>query len=106
MQDEKSQHKNRLKAWRILRSRLYDKKKQEEDAKRSSQRKSLIGAGQRSEKIRTYNYPDNRVTHHPINLSVYHLDQIIAGDVGQILDPILEYEKQLLRDSMKEPAKS
>ncbi|MBW3598065.1 MAG: peptide chain release factor 1 [Planctomycetes bacterium] len=105
MQEEKSQHKNRTKAWRILRSRLYEKKKQEEDARRASQRKSLIGSGDRSERVRTYNFPDNRVTHHPIGLSVYHLDQILGGDLGQVLDPILEYEKQLLRDSMKEPAK-
>ena len=105
MQEEKSQHKNRTKAWRILRSRLYEKKKQEEDAKRASQRKSLIGSGDRSERIRTYNFPENRVTHHPIGLSVYHLDQILGGDLGQVLDPILEYEKQLLRDSMKEPVR-
>ncbi len=105
MQDEKSQHKNRTKAWRILRSRLYDKRKREEDAKRSSERKSLAGSGDRSERIRTYNFPENRVTHHPLGLSIYHLDQILAGDLGQIIDPILEYEKQLLRDSMKEPAK-
>jgi peptide chain release factor 1 len=105
MQEEKSQHKNRVKAWRILRSRLYEKKKQEEHAKRASERKSLIGSGDRSERVRTYNFPENRVTHHPIGLTIYHLDHIIAGDLGQVLDPILEYEKQLLRDSLKEPQK-
>jgi peptide chain release factor 1 len=104
-QDEKSQHKNFAKALRVLKTRVHEAKRQAEHAKRASERKSLIGSGDRSERIRTYNYPDNRVTHHPINLSVYHLDNIIAGDLGQVIDPILEYEKQLLRDSMKEPQK-
>ncbi len=105
MQEEKSQHKNLTKAWRLLRSRVYDKYKREEDAKRASERKTMIGSGDRSERIRTYNFPENRVTHHPIGLTVYHLDQIIAGDLGQVLDPIIEHEKQQLRDSMKEPTK-
>jgi peptide chain release factor 1 len=73
MQDEKSQHKNRAKAWRVLKSRIYEYHQAKERAKRDSQRKTMIGSGDRSGKVRTYNYPQNRVTDHRINLSLHNL---------------------------------
>jgi len=94
MQDEKSQHKNRAKAWRLLRSRLYELHEKQRRAERDSQRKSMIGSGDRSSKIRTYNYPQNRVTDHRINLSLYSLDKIMAGDMGELIDAIIEYDRQ------------
>ncbi len=81
MREEKSQHKNRAKAWRILKSRIYELYQSQKTAERDSKRKIMIGSGDRSQKIRTYNYPQNRVTDHRINLSLYNLDRIIAGDM-------------------------
>ncbi len=86
-QDEKSQHKNKAKAMKILRARLYDHKRQQLDAARAADRRSQIGSGDRSERIRTYNYPQGRVTDHRIGLTLHKLDRIIAGDG---LDEILE----------------
>jgi peptide chain release factor 1 len=100
MQDEKSQHKNRSKAMRVLRSRLYDIKKQEEDAKRASERKTQIGSGDRSQRIRTYNFPENRVSDHRINLTLYKLDSILAGNLQPITDALIEYDRNELRTSM------
>jgi len=94
MRDEKSQHKNRAKAWRILRSRIYELHQSRERAERDSQRKSMIGSGDRSQKIRTYNYPQNRVTDHRINLSLYSLDKIMAGDMSEIIAALKEHDKQ------------
>lgn len=94
MRDEKSQHKNRAKAWRIMRSRVYEHFHSQEQAKRDSQRKSMIGSGDRSQKIRTYNYPQNRVTDHRINLSLYSLDKIMQGNMGEIIDALQEYDRQ------------
>lgn len=94
MQDEKSQHKNRAKAWRLLRSRIYEHFESQKRAKRDSQRKLMIGSGDRSQKIRTYNYPQNRVTDHRINLSLYNLDKIMAGDLGEIIAALKEHDKQ------------
>jgi len=94
MQDEKSQHKNRAKAWRVLRSRIYEHFESKKRAQRDSQRKTMIGSGDRSQKIRTYNYPQNRVTDHRINLSLYSLDKIMAGDMGQIIAALKDYDKQ------------
>lgn len=94
MRDEKSQHKNRAKAWRILRSRLYEHFESKKRAKRDSQRKSMIGSGDRSQKIRTYNYPQNRVTDHRINLSLYSLDKIMTGDLSEIIEALKEHDKQ------------
>ena len=93
-QDEKSQHKNLAKALRVLKTRIYEKLHEEELAKRSDDRKSKIGSGDRSQRIRTYNYPENRVTDHRIGLTVYKLDSIIAGDMDPIIDGLLEYERQ------------
>lgn len=94
MQDEKSQHKNRAKAWRLLRSRLYDLYESRRRAERDSQRKSMIGSGDRSQKIRTYNFPQNRVTDHRINLSLYNLDKILTGDMGDLIAAIREHDRQ------------
>ncbi|MHC4394113.1 MAG: peptide chain release factor 1 [Planctomycetota bacterium] len=94
MQDEKSQHKNRAKAWRILRSRIYEHHQRKERAKRDLQRKIMIGSGDRSQKVRTYNFPQNRMTDHRINLSLYNLDKIIAGDLGEVIAALKEYDKQ------------
>ena len=101
MQDEKSQHKNLAKAIRILKSRLYDFYQQQEDAKRASERKSLVGSGDRSQRIRTYNFPENRVTDHRINLTLYKLDQILAGALTPITDALIAYDRDQLRGSMK-----
>jgi peptide chain release factor 1 len=94
MRDEKSQHKNRAKAWRILRSRIYEHFESKKRAERDSARKSMIGSGDRSQKIRTYNFPQNRVTDHRINLSLYSLDKILAGDMGEIISALQQHEKQ------------
>lgn len=94
MRDERSQHKNREKAWRVLRSRIYELYEGKERAQRESQRKSMVGTGDRSEKIRTYNFPQNRVTDHRINLSLYNLDKIIAGDLSQLIEALKVYDKQ------------
>jgi peptide chain release factor 1 len=98
-QDEKSQHKNLAKALRVLKTRLYEAKKREEDAKRADERKTKIGSGDRSQRIRTYNFPENRLTDHRINLTLYKLDNILAGNLGQVIDALLEYERQELRAS-------
>jgi len=94
MQDEKSQHKNRAKAWRILRSRIYEHFESKKRAERDSQRKTMIGSGDRSQKIRTYNFPQNRVTDHRIKLSLYRLDKIMAGDMGEIIAALKDYDRQ------------
>jgi peptide chain release factor 1 len=100
MQDEKSQHKNLAKALRILKSRLYDRFKEEEDAKRAHERKTLVGSGDRSQRIRTYNFPENRVTDHRINATLYKLDQIMAGAVESLIELLIDHDRQELRTSM------
>jgi peptide chain release factor 1 len=94
MQEEKSQHKNRAKAWRILRSRLYEFHESKRVAERDAKRKTMIGSGDRSEKIRTYNFPQNRVTDHRINLSLYTLDKILAGEAGELFKALKEHDIQ------------
>ena len=98
IQDEKSQHKNRAKALRVLKTRLYERKRLEEEKKRADERKSKIGSGDRSQRIRTYNFPQNRVTDHRINLTLYKLDSIIAGNLDPVVDALTECERQELRD--------
>ena len=95
-QDEKSQHKNLAKALRVLKTRLYEMKRQEEDRKRSVERRSKIGSGDRSERIRTYNFPQNRLTDHRINEN-FNLENVIAGNLGPVVETLLEYERQELR---------
>lgn len=99
-QDEKSQHKNLAKALRVLKSRVYDRRQQEELAKRAEERKGLIGSGDRSQRIRTYNFPENRMTDHRIGLTLYKLDQILAGDVQTVTDALVDYDRQQVRDAM------
>ncbi len=94
MREEASQHKNRAKAWRILRSRVYELYESRRRAERDSRRRTMIGSGDRSEKIRTYNYPQNRVTDHRIGLSLYHLDRIMSGDLGELIAALREYDRQ------------
>ncbi len=94
MQDEKSQHKNRAKAWRILRSRIYEKLEREKQKERDSQRKSMIGSGDRSSKIRTYNFPQSRVTDHRIGLSLYNLEKILQGDMSELINGMIEHDRQ------------
>jgi len=94
MQDEKSQHKNRAKAWRLLRSRIYEYHMSKITAERDSKRKTMIGSGDRSQKIRTYNFPQNRVTDHRINLSLYNLEKVLAGDMSEIIAALKDYDRQ------------
>ena len=98
-QDEKSQHKNFAKALRVLKTRLYEAKREEEQKKRSEERKTKIGSGDRSERIRTYNFPENRVTDHRIGLTLYKLDMIISGNLSPVIDGLLEYERQEIRSA-------
>ena len=84
--DERSQHKNRAKAMRLLRSRLFDQMQEAAAAERAEQRRTLIGSGDRSQRIRTYNFPQNRVTDHRIDLTLYNLDRIILGDLDPLTD--------------------
>jgi peptide chain release factor 1 len=93
-QDERSQHKNYDRALRILRSRLYEMQQQKLHRERAEQRRTLIGSGDRSERIRTYNFPQNRVTDHRINLNLYKLDAIIAGDLGGLIQALKEFDKK------------
>ncbi len=94
MRDEKSQHKNRAKAWRILRSRIYEHYQKKINAERDSARKTMIGSGDRSQRIRTYNFPQNRLTDHRIGLSMYSLDKIILGEMDELIAALIEYDKQ------------
>ena len=89
-QDEKSQHKNRAKAMKILRARLYDAERAKQQAERAASRKGQVGSGDRSERIRTYNFPQGRVTDHRINLTLYKLDKILAGEaLDEVVDALL-----------------
>ena len=89
-QDEKSQHKNKARALKVLRSRLYDMERQARDSARAAERKSQVGSGDRSERIRTYNFPQGRVTDHRVNLTLYKIDRVMSGDaLDEIIDVIL-----------------
>ncbi|MGK0373156.1 MAG: peptide chain release factor 1, partial [Glaciecola sp.] len=96
-QDERSQHKNRARAMSVLQARLNNIEKEKRDAEEASTRKTLVGSGDRSERIRTYNFPQGRVSDHRINLTLYKLDDVIAGDLGALLGPIRqEHQADLL----------
>ena len=101
-QDEKSQIKNKAKAMRVLRSRLFDLEESKKQAERSANRKSQVGTGDRSERIRTYNYPQNRVTDHRINLTLYHLDAIMQGDLSELIENlcVAAREKMLVEETL------
>ncbi len=92
-QDEKSQHKNKAKALKILRSRLLDNQIQEKNKERSEQRKSQVGSGDRSERIRTYNFPQGRVSDHRINLTLYNLSEILEGNIDELINPLIAEEE-------------
>jgi peptide chain release factor 1 len=87
-QDEKSQHKNRAKALRVLRARLYEMEEERKRQERSEARKTQVGSGDRSERIRTYNFPQNRLTDHRINLTLYKLDSVIEGHMDAVIEPL------------------
>jgi peptide chain release factor 1 len=86
---EKSQHQNRAKAMQVLRTRLYDMERQKADSERSADRRSQVGSGDRSERIRTYNFPQGRVTDHRINLTLYKLDRMMEGDIDEVVDALI-----------------
>ena len=88
-QDEKSQHKNRAKAMKILRARLYDLERSRVAAERAAERKSQVGSGDRSERIRTYNFPQTRVTDHRVNLTLHKLDRVLNGELDEVLDALI-----------------
>ncbi len=99
-QDERSQHKNKAKALQVLRARLLDKMEQERHDRISEDRKSQVGTGDRSERIRTYNYPQGRVTDHRINLTIYRLDQVLAGMLDDVILPIItHYQTESLKSA-------
>ncbi len=93
-QDEKSQHKNKAKAMRVLRSRIFEHRQQQIDAERSAQRRSLIGRGNRNERIRTYNFPQGRVTDHRIGLTLHKIDQIMQGNLDELVAALVEFDRQ------------
>jgi peptide chain release factor 1 len=96
-QDDRSQHKNRERAMKVLAARLMDRQVQEQQSKEASHRKSLIGSGDRSERIRTYNFPQGRVTDHRINLTLYKIDQIMDGDLSELTERLsAEHQAELL----------
>ena len=98
MQEDRSQHRNRAKAMAVLRARLYDHQRQKQDAARAAERRGQVGSGDRSERIRTYNFPQGRVSDHRINLTLYKLPQIIEGEaLGEVIDALVtEHQAELL----------
>ena len=96
-QDEKSQHKNKAKALKILRSRVYEAEKRKKDQERADNRKSQIGTGDRSERIRTYNFPQGRVTDHRINLTLHKLDEFLSGEIHEEMNESLRLKEQDLK---------
>ncbi len=99
-QDEKSQLKNKEKAFKVLRSRLYDMLRSQKDAAYAEDRRSQVGSGERNERIRTYNFPQGRVTDHRANLTVYKLDQVVDGDLDEIIDALFLKEQQDRLDAL------
>jgi len=91
-QDEKSQHKNKAKAMKVLRSRLLDQRLAEEQAKYAAERKSQVGTGERNERIRTYNFPQNRVTDHRIELTLHSLPQFMEGEIADMIQPLIQHD--------------
>jgi peptide chain release factor 1 len=93
-QDEKSQLKNKVKAMKVLRARLYDQKMAEQQAKMTAERRSMVSTGDRSAKIRTYNFPQSRVTDHRISLTLYRLEEVMNGDLDEIIDSLRSYDQE------------
>jgi peptide chain release factor 1 len=97
-QDEKSQHKNRSKGMKILRARLLEKKQEEQRSEIAATRKLMVGSGDRSERIRTYNFPQGRLTDHRINLTIYQLDRVMEGQIDEIIDALItHYQAEILK---------
>ena len=94
-QDEKSQHRNKEKAMSVLKSRILDRKRQEEQEQMGNKRRSLIGSGDRSERVRTYNFPQNRLTDHRVNLTLYSLDRIMDGDIEDLLQTLAAHDMEM-----------
>lgn len=94
IQDEKSQHKNRAKAMRVLRSKLLELRTDQQHQARAEQRRTLIGSGDRSERIRTYNFPQNRMTDHRIGLTLYKLDQMMQGNLEELIQALLQFDRE------------
>ena len=103
-QDERSQHKNYASAMRVLRSRIYERQQQRLHQQRAEARRTLIGSGDRSERIRTYNFPQNRLTDHRINLTLYKLDAIIGGDLKDLLQALHDFDKKQRLGQTDKPA--
>jgi peptide chain release factor 1 len=94
MQEDRSQHRNRAKALAVLRTRLYDLERQKQDSARAAERRGQVGTGDRSERIRTYNFPQGRVSDHRINLTLYKLPQILEGEaLGEIIDALVAHNQ-------------
>ena len=97
-QDERSQHKNRARAMSLLQARLLDAARTEQETEQAENRRQLVGSGDRSERIRTYNFPQGRVTDHRINLTLYKLDEVIQGDLDNVVQPLIaEYQADQLK---------
>lgn len=94
IQDEKSQHKNRAKAMRVLKSRILEFQQGQVDAERAQARRTLVGSGDRSQRIRTYNFPQNRITDHRCGLSIHKLDRIITGEMDELIEGLVEFDRQ------------
>jgi peptide chain release factor 1 len=94
MQDEKSQLQNKVKAMRVLRARLYERERERQQSELSEQRRSQIGTGERAEKIRTYNFPENRLTDHRIKLTVHQLDKILNGELDEVTSALQDEERR------------
>jgi peptide chain release factor 1 len=99
MQDEKSQLQNRQKALRVLRARLYERERERQQAEQAQARRSQIGGGERAEKIRTYNYPENRLTDHRIKHTVHQLDRVLAGGLDEFTDALESDERRRALES-------
>jgi peptide chain release factor 1 len=99
-QDERSQHKNKARALKVLRSRLLDLERQKQEEALTAERRGMVGSGERSEKIRTYNYPQNRVTDHRINLTLHQLDRVMEGDLDELLGALrANRQEELIRQA-------
>jgi peptide chain release factor 1 len=99
-QDEKSQHKNKAKAMKVLRSRMLDRQQAEQQSRITEERRSMVGSGDRSEKIRTYNFPQGRVSDHRIGLTLYKLDSVLQGDLDPLIDPLItHFQAEALKGS-------
>jgi len=92
-QDEKSQHKNKAKALKVLKARIYEKMREEQLRKQGEMRRSMVGTGDRSERIRTYNFPQSRLTDHRIGLTMYRLEQVMEGDLGEVIDALVAHDQ-------------